>query len=131
MIVLTQVFCHTPSNLNFDTLSKHESFIRRASGLIEFLENEIHMSLVFLGFNSMLFVVAQFRRPSSTSCMFDNSPIGILSNAVQPSAYLHICTRSCSCTGIESSKSSLKILNNKGDITDHCGTPPCWASPCR
>ena len=71
----------------------------------------------------MLFVVAQFWRPSSTFCIFDNSPFGILSDAVQSSAYLHIFTRPCISTGIESSKSSIKIPNSKGDMTDPCGTP--------
>ena len=52
--------CHTSSSLNLDTLSKHESFICKRSGSIEFLQNEIHIFLVFFEFNSMLFVVAQF-----------------------------------------------------------------------
>ena len=106
-----------------DTLSKHESFIRKRSGSIEFLQNEIHISLLFFEFNSMLFVVAQFWRPSSTFCIFGNSPFGILSDAVQSSAYLDIFTRPCSSTGIESLKSSIKIPNSKGGITDLCGTP--------
>ena len=37
--------------------------------------------------------------------------------------YVHIFTRPCSSTGIELLKSSIKILNSKGDMTDPCGTP--------
>ena len=42
---------------------------------------------------------------------------------MQSSAYLHIFTRPCNSTGIESSKSSIKIPKSKGDMTDPCGTP--------
>ena len=41
---------------------------------------------------------------------------------MQSSAYLHIFTRPCSSTGIEPSKSYIKIPNSKGDMTDPCGT---------
>ena len=37
--------------------------------------------------------------------------------------YIVIFTRPCISTGIESSKSSIKIPNSKGDMTDPCGTP--------
>ena len=42
--------------VNLNTLSKHESHIRRRSGSIEFT----YPGLVFLEFNSMLFLVSQF-----------------------------------------------------------------------
>ena len=36
---------------------------------------------------------------------------------------IHIFTHPCSSTGIELSKSSIKIPSSKGDMTDPCGTP--------
>ena len=125
--------CRTPRSLNLDTLSKHKSFIRRRSGSTEFLQDEIHIPAWF----SLNLIACYSQFPSSkgrpsTFCIFDNSPFGILSDAAeQSSAYLHIFTRTHSSSGIESSKPSIKIPNNIGDMTDryivHC---TCRACPC-
>ena len=62
-------------------------------------------------------------RPSSNFCRLDSLLFGIHSNTAQSSAYLYIIHRSRSSSGMKSSKSSINMLNNSGDITEPCGTP--------
>ena len=70
-----------------------------------------------------MFSIDQLCRPSGTFCRLDSLPFGIHSNTVQSSVYLHIIHCSRSSSGMKSSKSSIKMLNNSGDITPPCGTP--------